>query len=140
VRLTTLGSTGSTSSISSGADQRARGHRQRSLYVSTGSAPAGVRRWSGTAGPRPDPHAAHHVSSPYGLWPRPHPGVPARTPCGRRLRQPQRGILKFSFDGTTWTARRSGPRGTGPGPHRSCHPERRHPVRNDDGEPARRGQ
>ena len=47
---------------------------------------------------------------------------------------PGGGILKFSFDGTAWTARGSfRPSASAVrGAHRSRHPRRRHPVRDDE--------
>ncbi len=112
VRLAPLGSPGTTTQINSAAptNLRVAGITDGQLHVSTGSAPAGVHAvGSGlptTGGQTPALLAAS--PSPYGFVALDRdPGVPGVDTLYVADDSASGGIVKFSFDGTTWTARGS---------------------------------
>ena len=112
VRLAPLGSPGTTTQINSAAptNLRVAGISGGQLQVSTGSAPTGVYTvGSGlptTGGQIPAPLAAS--PSPYGFVALDRdPGVPGVDSLYVADDSASGGIVKFSFDGTTWTTRGS---------------------------------
>lgn len=114
VRLTAFGSSGSTTQINSAAptNLRVAGIANGQLYVSTGSAPMGVYAvGSGlpTTGGQ-TPALLTGVPSPYGFVAFDRDPVVAGIDTlyvADDSASPNGGIVKFSFDGTTWTARGS---------------------------------
>jgi predicted extracellular nuclease len=114
VRLATLGDTGTTAQINSASptNLRVAGIASGQLYVTTGSGATGLHSvGSGlptTGGQTPSLVTA--VPSPYGFVALDRdPGVPGVDTLyiADDSASPGGGILKFSFDGTTWTARGS---------------------------------
>ncbi|HEU4840534.1 MAG TPA: hypothetical protein VFT09_03800, partial [Ilumatobacteraceae bacterium] len=114
VRLVPLGSAGATTQINSAAptNLRVAGIADGQLRVSTGSAPAGVYA-VGSGLPTAGGHTPALLTaspSPYGFVALDRdPGVPGTDTLyvADDSSSPNGGIVKFSFDGTAWTARGS---------------------------------